>query len=293
MLWGVSTRVNAIGALIIAATMWGFIWYPLRLLEEGGLHGLGSSLFMYTGTFLAALYLLRGRCGEFRYAPISLFIIGLTVGWTNIAFILAILEGTVLRVLLLFYLSPIWAILFARIILGERITLRVWGVLFIAMTGALIMLWHEESSVPYPQNTADWYALTSGISFAMSNVMMRKTQAVSIQVKTVTGWFGVVILASVILLFKQSSIINAVNPYMILFAILLGATFIVVMTLSVVYGVSHLPVHQSAIILLFELVVGAVSSMILTDESVLMREWFGGALVLSAAYFAARESTSG
>lgn len=287
---GVSTRLSAITALLMAASMWGIIWYPLRLLEEGGLHGLGSSFYMYMGTFAAALYLLRGRWQEFRRAPLALFIIGLSVGWTNIAFILAVLEGTVVRVLLLFYLSPVWAILFAWLILGERMTMHVWGVLLLAMTGALIMLWHEETGFPYPQSSADWLALSSGFSFAISNVMLRKTQSVSVQVKTVTGWMGVVILSAVILFFTQSSIFDT-NLNTIFAAILLGATLIVLMTLSVVYGVSHLPLHQSAIILLFELVAGVVSSMLLTNESVSMREWIGGILVLSAAYISAREST--
>jgi drug/metabolite transporter (DMT)-like permease len=281
--------MNAIFALLFAATMWGILWYPLRLLNDIGLDGLGSSLFMYAGTVFAAVYLLRGRWQEIRRAPIALLILCVTAGWTNIAFILAILDGTVVRVLLLFYLSPVWAILLAWSILGERITLRVWGVFALAMTGALIMLWHEESGLPYPQNNADWLALSSGFCFAISNVVMRKTQSVSVNVKSVVAWFGVVLLAVTILGFRQSSIMD-LNVFAVLAAFILGATMIVFMTLSVAYGVSHLPVHQSAIILLFELVVGAVSAMLLTNETILLREWIGGALVISAAYFSARES---
>jgi drug/metabolite transporter (DMT)-like permease len=46
-------------------------------------------------------------------------------------------------------------------------------------------------------------------------------------------------------------------------------------------------VHRSAVILLFELVVGAVSSLLLTDEVILLREWLGGGLIVIAAYVAA------
>jgi drug/metabolite transporter (DMT)-like permease len=59
------------------------------------------------------------------------------------------------------------------------------------------------------------------------------------------------------------------------------------MTLTVIYGVSHMPLHRSAVILLFELVVGAISAMLLTDEQVQTQEWLGGALILVAAYLAA------
>jgi len=51
--------------------------------------------------------------------------------------------------------------------------------------------------------------------------------------------------------------------------------------------VTHMPVHRSAIILLFEIVVGAASSLLLTNEVVHSREWIGGALVMLAAYLTA------
>jgi len=49
-------------------------------------------------------------------------------------------------------------------------------------------------------------------------------------------------------------------------------------------------VHRSATILLFELVAGAVSSQWLTDEVVTTLEWFGGGLIILAAYLAARQA---
>jgi drug/metabolite transporter (DMT)-like permease len=57
---------------------------------------------------------------------------------------------------------------------------------------------------------------------------------------------------------------------------------------TVLYGVTHMPIHRSAVILLFEIVVGAVSSLLLTDEIVLPREWVGGSMIILAAYLAAR-----
>jgi len=59
-------------------------------------------------------------------------------------------------------------------------------------------------------------------------------------------------------------------------------------TVTVIYGVTYMSVHRSAVILLFELVIGAVSSVLLTDEQVLMQEWAGGVLILVAAWFSAR-----
>ena len=76
-------------------------------------------------------------------------------------------------------------------------------------------------------------------------------------------------------------------------AALLGLCGFLVMTLAVVYGVTRMPVHRSAVILLFELVAGAVSSLLLTDEVILLREWIGGGMIILAAWLAARIHAEG
>ena len=65
------------------------------------------------------------------------------------------------------------------------------------------------------------------------------------------------------------------------------------MPLAVIYGVTRMPVHRSAVILLFELVAGAVSALLLTDEVILVREWVGGGLIILAAWLAARIHAEG
>ena len=58
-------------------------------------------------------------------------------------------------------------------------------------------------------------------------------------------------------------------------------------TWLVQFGVSHLPVHRSAIILLFELVAGALSQQLLTAEIMTSTEWLGGSMVIVAAALSA------
>jgi drug/metabolite transporter (DMT)-like permease len=58
-------------------------------------------------------------------------------------------------------------------------------------------------------------------------------------------------------------------------------------TLFVQYGITHIPVTKASVLFMFELVVAAVASYFLTDETLSVREWFGGALIVVAALFAA------
>jgi drug/metabolite transporter (DMT)-like permease len=271
--------------LLFASTMWGLIWYPLRLLENNGLHGLWTSTLIYCGTLIVALPVLWKGWREWRTHPYLFFFMALATGWTNIAFILAVLDGNVVRVLLLFYLAPLWATILGVLFLGETLSRRAAVILGIAMLGAVIMLWHESLGFPAPRDIADWLALSSGIAFAITNVLIHKLEHATVMVKTATGWLGVLFIAFILIIYMEQPL-DAPGE-VIIGALLLGTIAMALTNIAVVYGVSNMPVHRSAIILLFEIVVGAVSSLFLTNEVIELHEWIGGFLVILAAYLTA------
>jgi len=273
-------------SLLLTASLWGLVWYPLRLLEGQGLSGLWVTLSSYGAALaLGLVWLWRSR-SDWQYKPLVLGMMMLAVGWCNVAFVLAVLDGTVVRVLLLFYLSPLWALLLGWVLLKEHPGSSGLLVFVLALAGAITMLWDAEMGMPWPRDRADWLAVSSGFAFSFANVMVRKSQRISMQTKSAVSWLGVVLVAGVWILVVQEPF-PLVQASTWFGAALLGWFGFVVMTVTVIYGVSHMPVHRSAVILLFELVVGAVSSLILTDEQVLLQEWLGGALILTAAYLAA------
>ena len=276
-------------SLIVGASMWGVIWYPLRLLEGGGLHGVWLTLILYATALVASLPRSARHFHELSRNPRDLGLLMLAAGWTNVAFVEAVLEGNILRVLLLFYLSPLWAVIMSRVVLKERMSHVAFISLMFAMSGALVMLWNPEMGFPWPHSRADWLALSSGLAFALSNVLVRKVQEVSVACKSAAVWIGVVIVGTALVAVfglplpqVQLSVFSG--------AIALGVFGILVMTVLVQYGVTHMPVHRSAVIALVELVAGALSQQLLTDEVVTLREWIGGGLILLGAYLSARAS---
>src|SRR4030067_456467 len=108
----------------------------------------------------------------------------LAAGWTHIAFVDAVRLGDILRVLLVFFLSPLWTVILGRIVLGERLSRIALISLLFAMGGALIMLWDPGIGVPWPRDSADWFALSAGFAFAGSNVLVRKMDGLSLQMKS-------------------------------------------------------------------------------------------------------------
>jgi len=71
----------------------------------------------------------------------------------------------------------------------------------------------------------------------------------------------------------------------------LGIFGMALMSVCLVYGVSRLPVHRSSVILLVEVFAGAVSAQWLAGETLDARELMGGALILTAAWFAGRQGS--
>lgn len=272
--------------VLLGASLWGVAWYPMRLLEGRGLGGIWLTLIIY-GTALAASLPYTYRSVRILAAhPGWLLVLMISAGWTNVAFVEAVLDGNILRVLLLFYLSPIWATLMGRLLLGERISPFGLASLAVAMTGALVMLWNPASGWPWPEGRADWLALTSGFAFALSNVATRAAQHVAVAAKVFCVWAGVTAMAAVLIAATGTS-----APHLDLTtsagAVALGGG-ILAMTLLIQYGVTNLPVYRSAVLTFIELVAGAVSQALLTNETVSARDWLGGALIVIGAYLAAR-----
>lgn len=279
--------VLPVAALLVGATLWGVVWYPMRLLEWQGLAGIWLTFILYAAALVASLPRTAGTVREFLVEWRTLIPLALAGGWANTAFVLAILDGNVMRVLLLFYLAPVWAVPLGWILIGERVSRLALLTLVIALVGACLLLWEPTQGMPWPRTPSDWLALSSGFAFALSNALVRKSTNASITVKAFSVWVGVTVV-SLALIALYAVPPPSVDASVILAAIALGIGGILLMTVLVQYGVTHMPVYRSAVILLFELVAGAVSQQLLTEEVMTATDWVGGLLIVAAAIVSAR-----
>jgi len=278
----------AVGAILFSAAMWGLIWYPMRLLEQAGMPVVWTTLAAYLAAALvASVQLWRSQQQWQGPWPLSLWALALAAGLTNLSFLVALIEGEVVRVMLLFYLSPLWSVLLGRWWLGERISRQSMLMIAIAMSGTFMMLWHPEVGLPWPHGLADWLALFASVMFSVNNVLSRKLAPVPMQIKTTVVYWGVVLVATVVLILQQATI-PTVSPTLWALVMVFGGLCFISMTIAVLYGLARMPVFRAAILMLFELLVAAISAWILTDERMSSVEWLGGALIFIAAYGMAR-----
>jgi drug/metabolite transporter (DMT)-like permease len=281
-------KLLATFGLLFGATAWGIIWYPYRLLQQAGISGAAASAVTYIFALLFGCIVFARSWREFCKAPLAVVPLALAAGWANLAYVLAVIDGEVMRVLLLFYLAPFWTLLLSHFLLDEPPGSRGIWTIALSVSGAFIMLW-QPGSPPIPQNHAEWLALSAGISFALTNVLTRRVAYLTLFTKSFSIWLGVVLLALLYLPFGHAhlALASIAAQQWLLMAILGG--ILTLTTLLVQYGLSHTLAARASVIFLFELVVGAVTSWYLANEAMSLREWLGGTMIIAAAVFAADE----
>jgi drug/metabolite transporter (DMT)-like permease len=270
-------------ALLFGAATWGIVWYPYRLLAQAGVDGIWSTLLTYSiALAIGVAAFPRAARSLMPLRPLAM-VMGLAIGWSNLAYVLGVLEGEVMRVLLLFYLAPLWTVPMARLILQERLDARGLVVMAIAFAGAMIMLWHPQVGLPWPASRAEWMGLAAGFFFALGNVLVRKLDDMGDAAKSIVIWAGVAVVALLYLPLSPTphaeALANAREAPLLLLGI--GAALFA-MSLALQYGLSRLPANRAIVILLFELVVAAIAAYVFAGEVMRPQDWIGGALIVAA-----------
>jgi drug/metabolite transporter (DMT)-like permease len=286
-----------IAALLVNAFVWGVSWWPFRQLQGQGLHPLWATVLIYLLAVLA-ITLVRPRSWRELFATPVLWVLVLASGTTNAAFNWAVTIGDVVRVILLFYLMPLWAVLLARVLLHERITGAALLRVALAMAGAAVVLQPAHGDAPFafplPRTLAEWLAIVGGFSFALNNVMLRREAQRSEGSRALAMFLGGALVAGVLAVSLSASA-SATVPWppapafgWVAGALAMGAAFLVG-NLALQHGASRLPANVTAVVMIAEVLFASGSAVLLGAGVVTLPLALGGALIVSATLLAARD----
>ncbi|MDP1741042.1 DMT family transporter [Polaromonas sp.] len=277
-----------VAALIINAAVWGMSWWPFRELQSLGLHPLWSTALIYFFSLGCIVVWRPGAWRSFVQHP-QLWLLALAAGLTNVGFNWAVTVGDVVRVVLLFYLMPAWSVLLAWAVLGETPTRASLLRLLLAMTGVLIVLKAPGSPWPVPQGIADWLALMGGLSFAATNVLLRKLEYTPSASRMLAMFGGGGVLASAAaLLGLAGGIVSAPvwTTAWLPVALGLGLAFLI-SNMALQYGAARLAASTTALVMLTEILFASLSAAALGAAEFSPRTLVGGSLIVLAALLAA------
>jgi drug/metabolite transporter (DMT)-like permease len=278
-------------SLVGNAVVWGLIWWPLKELRLLQWHPLWSTAAVFALS-AACLVLARPKSVASLRAHPQMWIVAIAAGVTNGAFNWGIAIGDVVRVILLFYLMPVWAVLLARVVLHEPITPLAIGRIALALCGAALVLKPEGGGMPLPQGLADWLGLAGGMAFALNNVMIRRQSALPEDGRSLAMFIGGVMIPFAVALALHLSDALALPPqftgHSVVLLIGLGIAMMAA-NIALQHGAAALPANITAVVMLIEIVIAALSSVLYGGAVLTTPMLAGAALILAASALAAME----
>lgn len=278
----------AVGALLVAGLLWGLTWIPLKYFGSRGLNGITLTMMSYGLVGLLALPWILYRRKTWWPQRRLVLMIAIAGGLANVCFLSAIIRGEVVRVMLLFYLAPVWGVLGGRIFFGEPLTrLRIFGVAT-AVVGAVLLL-GGPALLAAPPGVVDLLALASGMLYASQNLVTRAADRTPLDTKSLVVFVGCGLLSSIIVLGTGEPLPDMEPPLLGQLFAFAGIWMLAAMVVTA-WGVSHLEAGRAAILLVFELVAAVISAMWIAGERLDGLEWIGAAMIVAAALLEARPS---
>lgn len=276
--------------LFYGTFFWGLVWYPFRLLNLGGIEPIqGSALSFLFATTLALIFILPKHCFEIyqNYKPLLVYA---SMGClTNITYVLAVVYGEVVRSMLLFFMSPAWTLFLCFILIpGDKFAFKDSVGALLSIMGGVVILF-DSSLFNFNLLVSDIYALVAGVGFAWTNVLARKYNHLSFQVKSFSIWLGVSLGGFILLVMMKdfpsiTDIFNSQNFFLILSI----GSILFISTLIIQFGLPKIHPVIASPIFLFEIIIAAVSSYFLANELLSIKDFIGGMLIITAIFLSAR-----
>jgi drug/metabolite transporter (DMT)-like permease len=288
----VSSDKAVAGGLLLAnlavagsSLFWGTLWWPMRQLAARGVDGPWVAVLTFATPILFLLPAALWRHRHFLKGGWLLLGTGLLIGSSSMLYADGVLVGEIVRVLLLFYLMPVWSVVLERLILGTPVTPTRFGTIALGLIGMVVLMGFEDG-FPLPRSLGDWFGLASGVAWALGIVLVRLQGPTGAFEKTYAQFAGALLTG----LLLMPLILSPVPAFPMMavtdhwpWLIIIGAFWLVPTAGLSLWGAGQLSPVRSALLLMFEVPVGVISAVLLTDEPFGIREMTGGVLIVGAA----------
>jgi drug/metabolite transporter (DMT)-like permease len=272
--------------LVGACLAWGTTWPALKIALDGippfsmrvGTCALGAAA-------LFAIALLQGRGMRIHgaMARVHLVVAGcLNVAMFTILSAFAQLSTTTSRVAVVSYTMPIWAALFARFVLGERLTPMRGISLLLCIAGLTVLIYPLLGSSALIGLAL---ALATAVSWAIGTVYL-KWARIEADPLALAGWQVMVALVATIagLLLVEGSLhvwpVDWKSLVALAYSGLAGSAIAYLLWFEVV---RRLPATTASLGVLGSPVIGVIGSMLVLGEQITLADAIGFALIFAAA----------
>lgn len=273
-------------AISLSAAAWGLYWFPLRSIENAGLSGSWSVVFFNACPLIVLCPWLVFNFKKLIGSLGPTLLAAIMIGMAFTLYANGLVETTIVRATLLYYLTPVWSTLIGVMWLSEHLTKARIIAIGVAFSGLFLLLSNGESS-DYPLNIGDLYSFLSGIFWAIG-------------VATLNRWSNIPILPLATFIFVSTTAFSAIFAGVLYvdplpdFTMLKTAfptaafwsIFILLPCFCIIFRVSQLLFPgRVGILTMSEVIVAIVSAAILVpEEKMLLMQWVGAIAILLAGF---------
>ena len=271
--------------IVVSSCAWGLYWLPLRSIEQSGIVGSWSIVLVNACPLIILVPLIFFNLDKLKKYPKPIFFAGIMIGAAFTFYANGLVQTSVIRATLLFYLSPIWSTIIGIIWLNERLTIARVISIIVALIGLILLLYDFRNQETAMLNFGDFSSILSGLFWALGASILKKWSKLPIIPLTAIVYFSTTSLSILLAIIVYKAPIPSLaligqnfSTAFIWSVIVLLPSFCIIFRISQILFPGRV-----GILMMSEVAVAVISAkVLLPEEQMVILQWIGASAILLA-----------
>ena len=271
--------------IVVSSCAWGLYWLPLRSIEQSGIVGSWSIVLVNACPLIILVPLIFFNLDKLKKYPKPILFAGIMIGAAFTFYANGLVQTSVIRATLLFYLSPIWSTIIGIIWLNERLTIARVISIIVALIGLILLLYDFRNQETVILNFGDFSSILSGLFWALGASILKKWSKLPIIPLTAIVYFSTTSLSILLAIIVYKAPIPSLaligqnfSTAFIWSVIVLLPSFCIIFRISQILFPGRV-----GILMMSEVAVAVISAKILLpEEQMVILQWIGASAILLA-----------
>ena len=271
--------------IVVSSCAWGLYWLPLRSIEQSGIVGSWSIVLVNACPLIILVPLIFFNIDKLTKYPKPILFAGIMIGAAFTFYANGLVQTSVIRATLLFYLSPIWSTIIGIIWLNERLTIARVISIIVALIGLILLLYDFRNQETAMLNFGDFSSILSGLFWALGASILKKWSKLPIIPLTAIVYFSTTSLSILLAIIVYKAPIPSLaligenfSTAFIWSVIVLLPSFCIIFRISQILFPGRV-----GILMMSEVAVAVISAKILLpEEQMVILQWIGASAILLA-----------
>ncbi len=271
--------------IVVSSCAWGLYWLPLRSIEQSGIVGSWSIVLVNACPLIILVPLIFFNLDKLKKYPKPILFAGIMIGAAFTFYANGLVQTSVIRATLLFYLSPIWSTIIGIIWLNERLTIARVISIIVALIGLILLLYDFRNQETVMLNFGDFSSILSGLFWALGASILKKWSKLPIIPLTAIVYFSTTSLSILLAIIVYKAPIPSLaligqnfSTAFIWSVIVLLPSFCIIFRISQILFPGRV-----GILMMSEVAVAVISAKILLpEEQMVILQWIGASAILLA-----------